>query len=60
MIGDNRQLVTMNRLSLRNNGLKLTTAGKLPTILEESIEYTPIQQRKTGGCEHVTGWTCKY
>ena len=32
----------MNRLSLRNNRLKFKTAGKLPIILEESVEYTPI------------------
>ena len=32
----------MNQLSLRNNWLKFKTAGKLPIILEEFIEYTPI------------------
>ena len=32
----------MNQLSLRNNRLKFKTAGKLPIILEEFIEYTPI------------------
>jgi hypothetical protein len=33
----------MNRLSLKNNRLKFKTAGKPPTILEESIEeYTPV------------------
>ena len=32
----------MNRLSLRNNRLKLKTAEKLPIILEEFIEYIPI------------------
>ena len=31
-----------NWLSLRNNGLKFKTAGKLPIVLEELIEYTPI------------------
>jgi hypothetical protein len=31
----------MNRLSLRNNRLKFKSAGKLPFILEEFIEYTP-------------------
>ena len=50
----------MNRLSLRNNRLKFKTAGKLPIGLEESIEYTPIYWRETGGCQHVTGWTCKH
>ena len=29
----------MNRLSLRNNRLKSKTAGKLPIILEEFIDY---------------------
>ena len=33
----------MNWLSLRNNRLKFKTAGKLPIILEEFIEQTPIQ-----------------
>ena len=33
----------MNRLSLKNNRLKMKTAEKLPLILEEFIEYTPIQ-----------------
>ena len=32
----------MNRLSLRNNRLMLETAGKLPVVLEEFIEYTPL------------------
>ena len=50
----------MNRLSVRNNRLRLKTTGKLPIVLDESIEYTPIEQRKTGGGEHITGWTCKY
>jgi hypothetical protein len=29
-------------LSLRNNRLKFKTAGKLPIVLEEFTEYTPI------------------
>ena len=33
----------MTWLSLRNNRLKFKTAGKLPIILEEFIEYTPTQ-----------------
>ena len=32
----------MNRLSLRNNRLKLETAWNLSIILEDFIEYTPI------------------
>ena len=42
MTGKNRQLVTMNRLSLRSNRLKFKPSGELPIILEEFIEYTPI------------------
>ena len=30
---------TMNGLSLRNNRWKFETLGKLPIILEESMEY---------------------
>ena len=32
----------MNRLSLRNNRFEFKSAEKLPIILEELIEYTPI------------------
>ena len=42
----------MNRLSLRYNRLKFKTAGKLPIVLEEFIEYTP--KGNTGGRQHVT------
>ena len=35
-------MIGENRLSLRNNRLKFKTAGKLPIILEEFIEYTPV------------------
>ena len=41
MIGENRQLVTNEPLSLRNNRLKFKTAGQAPVILEESVEGKP-------------------
>ena len=44
MIGDNRQLVTYELVSLSNNRLKFKTAGKLPITLEESIEYTQFNK----------------
>ena len=34
----------INWLSLRNNRLELKIAGKLSAILEELIEYTPINE----------------
>jgi hypothetical protein len=42
----------MNRLSFRNNQLKLETSRELPFILEESIEeYTSTEESsKTGRC----------
>jgi hypothetical protein len=40
--------------------LKFKTARKLPIFLEEFIEYIPIERRRTGGCQHVTGWTWKH
>jgi len=43
MIEEKRQLVQMNQLSLRNNRLKFKTAGKLPIVLKEFMEHTPIQ-----------------
>ena len=40
MIGENRQLIINEPVSLRNNRLKfIKTAGKLLTILEEFLEY---------------------
>ena len=42
MIGENRQLVTNEPVEFGNNRLKFKTAGKIPIILEEFIEYTPI------------------
>ena len=45
MIGENRQLATDERLSLRNN--RFETAGKVPILLEESIEeYTQFSKGK--------------
>ena len=38
----NRQLVTDEAVEFENNRLKFKSAGKLPIILEEFIEYTPI------------------
>ena len=42
MIGENRQLVTYELVEFEKNRLKLKTAEKLPIILEEFKEYTPI------------------
>ena len=41
MIGENRQFVIDEPLSLRNNLLKFKTTWKVPLILEELIEDTP-------------------
>ena len=46
----------MNRLSLRNNQLKLEISKELLVILEESIKYTSNELSKTGRCQHATGW----
>ena len=56
MSGKNQRIVAMNWLSSRNNRLKFKTLGNLSIILEESTEYTSIDQSKTGRCRHVTGW----
>jgi hypothetical protein len=44
MIEENRQLVTDEPVEFEtgNNRSTFKTAGKLPIILEEFIEYTPI------------------
>ena len=50
----NGSWLQMSRLSLRNHRSRLETAGKLPIILEEFIEYIPqINKGKPGGCRHV-------
>ena len=43
LIGENQQLVTYEPAEFENNWLKFNTARKLPSILEEFIEYAPIQ-----------------
>ena len=43
---DSKTMSGENRLSSRNNQLKLKTSGTLPIIREESIEYTNIPQMK--------------
>ena len=51
--GRTGSLLQMNRLSLRNNRLNFKTVGKLPVILEEFIEYTPIsikENRRMSTC----------
>ena len=46
----------MNRLSVRNNQLKLETAGEIQIILEEPVEeYTQMNKAKTRRCQRVTG-----
>ena len=42
MIGETRQLVTDEPVEFENNRLKFKTAEKLPIILEEFREHTPI------------------
>ena len=39
---ENTQLVTDEPVVFGNNRLKFKTAGKLPIILEEFVEYNPI------------------
>ena len=46
MIGESRQLVTDERL-------KLETSVEIPITLEEFMEYTSNQYRKTEGCQPV-------
>ena len=46
----------MNCLSLRNNRLKFRASGKLPIILEEFIEYTPILIKKNQNMSTKFNW----
>ena len=52
----------MSRLSLRNHRSRLETAGKLPIILEEFIEYIPqINKENPEDVDmYVPGWNCKH
>ena len=46
----------MNRLSLKNNWLKFTTAGKLLVVYEESLEYIPNlikDNRRMSACNRL-------
>ena len=51
---ENRPLVTHEPVEIHQDFRKI---GKLPIVLEESIEYTSNLQRKIERLQHVTGWT---
>ena len=55
MIGENRQLVTDEPVSLRNNRLKFKMARELPIILEEYMEYIPYNKktRRMSTCKRL-------
>jgi hypothetical protein len=55
MNGENRPLITMNWLSLRNNRFKIQD---LPEITDP--EYSSIQLTKTERCHDVTSWSWKH
>ena len=42
MIGENWQLVTNELVEFEKHRMKFKTAGKLPIILKEFIEFIPI------------------
>ena len=49
----------MGQLSLRNSQLKFKALGKSLMVLEESIEHTLNEERKTERYQHVIGLTWK-
>jgi hypothetical protein len=57
MIGENRQFVTDEPVSLRNNRVKIETGGKSPIVLKEFIEeYTPLtikENRRMTTCNQL-------
>ena len=61
MYGENQPLVTDEPLEFEEiTSWRFKTAGKLPIVLEESVEYTSTFWRKTKRSQHVTGWTGKH
>ena len=47
MSGENQRLVTDEQVEFENKQLNFETSGELPFILEESIEYTSNEGKKT-------------
>ena len=50
MIGENRQLVMNEPVEFE----------KQPVEADVCRKYVQFNTWKTGGCKHVTGWTCKH
>ena len=46
----------MNQWSLKNNWLKFKTSGKLPIILEESVEYISLKVNEEKPKDHKDFW----
>ena len=57
MIGENRQLVADEPVEFEKEPVEgVWTADHFRII----YRIYPNFMKETGGCEHVTGWTCKH
>jgi hypothetical protein len=54
MVGENRQLVTDEPVEVQDFRRITDHSRRI------NREYTSNSYRKTEGCPHVTGWTCKH
>ena len=61
MIGENRQLVTNELVEFEKYPVEVhQDCRKITNHFRGIYRICPqFKKRKTGGCQHVAGWTCK-
>ena len=58
MIGENQQLVTNEPIEFEKEPVEVQDCRKITDHFGGIYRIYP--NLVTGGCEHVTGWTCKH
>ena len=59
MIEENRQLVTNEPIKFEKQPVEVQDCRKTTDYFRGIYRINPNLIKETGGCEHVTGWTCK-
>ena len=60
MLGENRQLVTNEPVEFEKLPVEVQICRKITDQFLGIYRIYHNLMKETGGCEHVTGWTCKH
>ena len=60
MIGENWQLVTNELVEFEKQPVEVEDCRKMTDLFKRIYRIYPNLTRKTGGYQHVIGWTCKH